>query len=1203
MTGRHTAESITRRPIAWHGPDMEGLIRPWDLTDEAVQQVRDWLAAARDYPVDRAAQQLAGVLSDPDGLDFTVGFVDRVIRTEDPAAAAKALNEIAAKVPAFLPWYLQSAVKAGGTLGKLAPRVVIPAARAALRNMVSHLIVDARPDKLTKAIKELRTEGIDLNINLLGEAILGEDQAAHRVKGTKELIERSDVDYVSIKVSATVAPHSPWAFDEAVTDIVEHLRPLYRAANNSSPRTFINLDMEEYKDLDLTLAVFTELLSEDEFTNTEAGIVLQAYLPDSYAAMKRLQRFAAERVANGGAPIKVRLVKGANLPMEQVEAQMRGWTQTVWSTKQLTDANYKAILDYALTQDHVKNVRLGIAGHNLFDIALHLHLMRARGIEPGGKDVEFEMLLGMASQQAQAVRQDVGRLLLYTPVVKPDEFDVAISYLVRRLEEGATEDNFMSEVFNLDEEPAAFKQEEERFRESVSILSEWTEAPVPRRFQDRNKEDFTQPTWGGTFTNEPDTDPDLAWNRLWGGDILKNIPTSTLGTDTVAAAKVKDTTRLNEVYDAAQKAADVWQGLTPDQRADVLHRAGDKMKARRADLLEVMGSEAGKTLAQGDPEVSEAIDFCNYYAEQARNLGTIAGAEPVMDKVTLVTPPWNFPVAIPTGSTISALAAGSAVVIKPARASIRCGAVLTECIWEALDEAGLPREILQLIDASSRDLGDAMITDERVGRVILTGAYETAQAFHEMRPGLPLFAETSGKNAIIVTPSADYDLAAKDIVDSAFGHAGQKCSAASLVILVGQAARSERLYRQIVDAANSLVVGYPENPESIMGPVIEEPGEKLRRGLTQLEPGQNWVLKPEPLDDSGKLFSPGIRAGVKPGSEFHLTEYFGPVTGIMHAESLEEAVQWVNQIDYGLTSGIHSLDAEEIRYWQQHIEAGNLYINRGITGAIVQRQPFGGWKKSAVGTGTKAGGPNYVPSMLRWEDSEHGLGPADREVIVSTPHYSMLVHTFNEEPRAWLEQALAQDAKDSEFFEGLQDATGLDVEVNGLRYRPVKVRIRVATIEEADLVLLARVVAAGWRVLRSVTDRVGTGAKQRMEVSLPDEAPIGIADAYRQLGAAVVIEDEEAWLETCRQLSANPDGSRVRLIGREGTEEMDALVQATREATTQAPDLAVNAHPVTRSGRIEMLPFVREQSVTMTAHRYGTVNKLASEALGDVTRK
>ena len=299
MTGRHTAESITRRPIAWHGPDMEGIVRPWDLTDEAVQQVRDWLTAARDYPVDKAAQQLAGVLSDPDGLDFTVGFVDRVIRTEDPAAAAKALNEIAAKVPAFLPWYLQSAVKAGGTLGKLAPRVVIPAARAALRNMVSHLIVDARPDKLTKAIKELRTEGIDLNINLLGEAILGEDQAAHRVKGTKELIERSDVDYVSIKVSATVAPHSPWAFDEAVTDIVEHLRPLYRAANNASPRTFINLDMEEYKDLDLTLAVFTELLSEEEFTNTEAGLLRRHEAPPARRRGTRGQRGSPYQGAPG----------------------------------------------------------------------------------------------------------------------------------------------------------------------------------------------------------------------------------------------------------------------------------------------------------------------------------------------------------------------------------------------------------------------------------------------------------------------------------------------------------------------------------------------------------------------------------------------------------------------------------------------------------------------------------------------------------------------------------------------------------------------------------------------------------------------------------------------------------------------------------------------------------------------------------------
>src|SRR5699024_9401773 len=247
--------------------------------------------------------------------------------------------------------------------------------------------------------------------------------------------------YVSIKVSATVAPHNPWAHDEAVDEIVEQLRPLYRAAMHADPVTFINLDMEEYQDLDVTIEVFQRILSEPEFQNYLAGIVLQAYLPDAYQAMVDLQDFAAQRVAAGGAPIKVRVVKGANLPMEHVQAAMRDWPQTVWPTKQDTDTNYKRILNYALTSEHLANVRIGVAGQNLFDIALAYLLMQHRGIDINGP-VDFEMLLGMATAQAEAVRGDVGRLLLYTPVVHPEEFDVAISYLVRRLEEGASEENF-----------------------------------------------------------------------------------------------------------------------------------------------------------------------------------------------------------------------------------------------------------------------------------------------------------------------------------------------------------------------------------------------------------------------------------------------------------------------------------------------------------------------------------------------------------------------------------------------------------------------------------------------------------------------------------------------------------------------------------------------------------------------------------------
>ncbi|MCU1424500.1 MAG: aldehyde dehydrogenase family protein, partial [Microbacteriaceae bacterium] len=428
-------------------------------TVEVVRLVRRWLTEADAIPSDASAQQLAGVLKDPNGLEFTVGFVDGVVRPEDVSVAARNLAAIAPKVPAFLPWYMKAAVRCGGALAPLLPGIVVPISRRVLREMVGHLIIDATDSKLGKAIAKTRTEGIRLNVNLLGEAVLGEKEATRRLAGTHRLLARDDVDYVSIKVSSTVSPHSAWAFDEAVEHVVESLTPLFaRAAKTPVPK-FINLDMEEYKDLDLTIAVFTKILDKPEFMHLEAGIVLQAYLPDALSAMMRLQEWSAGRRAAGGAAIKVRIVKGANLPMEQVEASLHDWPLATWSTKQQTDANYKRVVNYALHPDRIDNVRIGVAGHNLFDIAFAWLLAQQRGVERG---IEFEMLLGMAQGQAEAVRRDVGELLLYTPVVHPQEFDVAIAYLIRRLEEGASQENFMSAVFELSQNESLFEREKQR---------------------------------------------------------------------------------------------------------------------------------------------------------------------------------------------------------------------------------------------------------------------------------------------------------------------------------------------------------------------------------------------------------------------------------------------------------------------------------------------------------------------------------------------------------------------------------------------------------------------------------------------------------------------------------------------------------------------------------------------------------------------
>ena len=350
------------------------------LAEETIALVRHWLTEAAKVPVDVSAQQLAGVLKDPNGLDFTVGFVDGVVRPEDLQVAARNLAALAPKVPAFLPWYMRSAVRLGGTMAPVLPQVVIPIARRVLREMVGHLIVDATDAKLGPAIAKIRKGGVDLNINLLGEAVLGEHEAARRLEGTHTLLARDDVDYVSIKESSTVAPHSAWAFDDAVDHIVEKLTPLYTLADSFAKAKFINLDMEEYKDLNMTIAVFKRILDKPEFKNLEAGIVLQAYLPDTLAAMIDLQEWAAARRADGGAAIKVRIVKGANLPMEQVQASVFGWPLATWGTKQDSDTNYKRIMNYALPPEHIRNVHIGVAGHNLFDVAYAWLLAKQRGI-------------------------------------------------------------------------------------------------------------------------------------------------------------------------------------------------------------------------------------------------------------------------------------------------------------------------------------------------------------------------------------------------------------------------------------------------------------------------------------------------------------------------------------------------------------------------------------------------------------------------------------------------------------------------------------------------------------------------------------------------------------------------------------------------------------------------------------------------------
>ena len=435
----------------------------WILGERAVTRARRWADESAHEPTPQSAKLLSHILADPDGLTFTTRFVDDVVRPADLDVASAAMKRLSAGRKSFLPPALAVAMGLGSTASRLAPRTVTATARRVFREIVGDLVVDATDKGLGPALARLRKGGNRLNVNLLGEAVLGEKEASHRLAEVSRLVTREDVDYVSIKVSAVTGPHNPWGFQEVVDHGVNALLPLYRLARDHG--TFLNLDMEDYKDLDLTIAVFTAILDQPDMRGYEAGIVLQAYLPDSLGALQRLQKWARTRVDAGGSRIKVRIVKGANLSMERVDAEIHGWELTTWPSKQATDTNYKRMLNWAMTPERTRAIRLGVAGQNIFDIAFAYELRAARGVEDS---VEFEMLSGMATGIQEVVRRDVGSLLLYVPVVNPREFDVAISYLVRRLEENAAPENFMSGVFDIATNEDVFTRERDRFLAALS---------------------------------------------------------------------------------------------------------------------------------------------------------------------------------------------------------------------------------------------------------------------------------------------------------------------------------------------------------------------------------------------------------------------------------------------------------------------------------------------------------------------------------------------------------------------------------------------------------------------------------------------------------------------------------------------------------------------------------------------------------------
>ncbi len=1049
-----------------------------------------WTAATdQQSRLERArAARVGRMLTSPGGLDLVLALTDEVLRIRQPARAAEVLAGLAAdrRQAAALGRIDGAALRAGGRLGPRLPRLVVPAARQRVRAEMAGVILPAQRWRLARHADHRRRQGIRLNVNVLGEAILGEDEAEHRLRRVLDVLAEPAVDYVSVKISSISSQLDVLRFDREVERLAARLRRLYDAANAFHPAKFVNLDMEEYRDLELTLAVFRRVLDEDAYAGTSAGIVLQAYLPDSLPALEDLCDWARRRRDQGGAWVKIRLVKGANLAMERVDAELHGWPAAPFATKDETDANYKRMLDVLLDPANDGALRLGVASHNVFEVAWAVTQALARGARDR---VDIEMLEGMAPALAEVAARRFGGLRLYAPIAARNDIEAAIAYLVRRLDENSGPDNFLTHSFSLQVGSPPWATEADRFRTAVARRHRL--AVPTRRIQNRAATGGRAAPAGAGFANEPDTDFSIAANRDWitghletvrkaglpdygpvvAGRAVEGAPTE-IGGDPSAGGEVAyhwlsaGLPLVESAVAAARAAGAEWAATPVADRRRILEAAADNLARRRGELLAVMAVDAAKTVREGDPEVSEAIDFAAYYATHIPDAGS--GFRP--HGTVVVASPWNFPLSIPAGGLFGALAAGNAVIFKPAPETVATAGELAEVLWSA----GVPRAVLQFLPCVDGDASRRLITHSDVDAVVLTGSWETARMFQEWRPRLALHAETSGKNAMVITATADLDEAIADLVHSAFGHAGQKCSAASLAIVEAPVHDDNRFLRRLADAVRSLVVGPAWDLATSMGPLIRPPQDPLLDAFTRLRGGERWLVAPAPLDEHRYLWSPGIKVGVAPGSSYHLTECFGPVLGVMRAADLDEAIRWQNQPAYGLTAGLHALDPEEIDRWRERVHAGNLYVNRGTTGAIVRRQPFGGWKRSVVGPGAKAGGPNYVASMGTWPAI--GSGPAGADYAAAGRE-------------AWAAMRLAEDP------------SALKAEANAFRYRPLgTVAVcRGAGVDDRELACArAAAAAVGVRLEvvdeASVVDRASSVDKVRLLGSIADPTRLAVLD-------------------------------------------------------------------------------------------------------------
>jgi RHH-type transcriptional regulator, proline utilization regulon repressor / proline dehydrogenase / delta 1-pyrroline-5-carboxylate dehydrogenase len=965
----------------------------------ATRENRSFLAQMRDQ-MRWDDKMLSWTMNNPGLRVQLFRFIDCLPALRSKPEIARHMQEYLSDPTVELPGALKGMLNFANA-DSMPGQVAASTVSTAVETLAHKYIAGENIKQVIKTIEQLRKDKMAFTVDLLGEAVITEAEAQSYLDRYLELMEQltdaakrwSKVDaidqadgealpqvQVSVKLTAFYSQFDPLDAEGSERRVSDRIRLLLRRAKELGAA--VHFDMEQYAYKDLTLDILKKILLEDEFrSRTDVGVTLQAYLRDSYKDLQGVIDWAKQR----GTPLTVRLVKGAYWDQETIKAAQKDWSQPVYADKVSTDANFECMTTLLLENHDYLYAAIG--SHNVRSQAHAIAIAETLNIPR--RRFELQVLYGMGDKLAKAIADMGYRVRVYCPY---GELIPGMAYLIRRLLENTANSSFLKQ--NLEERPVEellappeFEEDNPKSATSNGHSKPQSLAPSPQSLAP------TTP-----FPNASDTDYAILAERDRAQKALQTVrqqlgktylpliegeyestqeTVSSLNpsnpSEVIGQVGLLSVEQADRAIAAAKAAFPGWRKMPATERANILRKAADLMEQRRAELCAWMVLETGKALKEADGEVSEAIDFCRYYADEMERLNQgysydLPGEtnryryEP--RGISLIISPWNFPLAIPTGMTVASLVAGNCTLLKPAETS----SVIAAKLAEILVEAGIPKGVFQFVPGKGSSVGAHMVKHPDVHMITFTGSQEVGCRIYAeaaiVQPGQKhlkrVVAEMGGKNAIIVDESADLDQAVQGVVQSAFGYSGQKCSACSRVIVL------EPIYdtfvNRVVEAARSLNVGAAELPSTQVGPVIDAAAQNRIKAYIEKGKAEATVVLEVPAPDNGYFVGPVIFTDVSPDAKIAQEEIFGPVLAVIKAKNFDEAMAIANGTLYALTGGLYSRTPSHIQRAQDEFEVGNLYINRGITGAIVARQPFGGFKLSGVGS--KAGGPDYLLQFL-----------------------------------------------------------------------------------------------------------------------------------------------------------------------------------------------------------------------------------------------